>query len=61
VRGHWELDVNFREDTNRVYKDHAPANLSIIRHMALNLIRQDPAKGSFKNKRRKAGWNKDYF
>jgi predicted transposase YbfD/YdcC len=38
---HWTLDVTFREDESRVRKDHAPTNFSLIRKLALNLLRAD--------------------
>lgn len=38
---HWTLDVTFREDESRVRKDHAPRNFSLIRKLALNLLRAD--------------------
>ena len=36
---HWQLDVSFREDESRVRRDHAPANLSVIRRFALGLLK----------------------
>jgi len=46
---HWVLDVAFNEDASRIRKDHAPENLSLIRHVALNLLRQDTsAQGGIK-------------
>jgi predicted transposase YbfD/YdcC len=38
---HWSLDVVFREDEARTRKDHAPANLSCVRKIALSLLRND--------------------
>jgi predicted transposase YbfD/YdcC len=38
---HWGLDVAFREDDCRVRTGHAPENLAVLRHIALNLLRQD--------------------
>lgn len=59
---HWVLDVAFKEDACRVRKDHAPENLALIRHVALNLLRQDSsAKGGIKAKRLKAGWDDAYL
>lgn len=59
---HWVLDVAFNEDDSRIRKDHAPENLALIRHVALNLLRQDAAgKGGIKAKRLKAGWDNDYL
>ena len=36
---HWVLDMVFRDDECRLRTDHAPANFTTIKHMALNLIR----------------------
>jgi predicted transposase YbfD/YdcC len=59
---HWVLDVAFNEDDSRIRKDNAPENLAIIRHIALNLLKQDKTlKGSIKNKRKLAGWDNDYL
>ena len=58
---HWVLDVGFREDAARNRKDHAPQNLAIIRKLALNLIRQNPDKGSVKGKIKRAGWNEPFL
>lgn len=59
---HWVLDVAFQEDASRIRKDHAPANLAVVCHIALNLLRQDPsAKGGIKAKRLQAGWDNDYL
>ncbi|HEC14897.1 MAG TPA: ISAs1 family transposase [Rhodospirillales bacterium] len=38
---HWALDVTFREDSCRSRKDNAPLNLSLVRKIALNLIKKD--------------------
>lgn len=43
-RLHWVLDVAFREDDCRVRVGHAPENLAIIRHFALNLLRKEPSR-----------------
>jgi predicted transposase YbfD/YdcC len=59
---HWVLDVAFNEDQSRVRKDHAPANLAVLRQMAVNLLKQEKsAKGGIKAKRLQAGWNDDYL
>ena len=59
---HWVLDIAFNEDRSRVRKDHAPANLAVLRHMAVNLLKQETsAKGGIKAKRLQAGWNQDYL
>jgi predicted transposase YbfD/YdcC len=38
---HWQLDVSFREDACRVRRDHAPANLSVIRRFTLGLLKRE--------------------
>ena len=59
---HWVLDMAFNEDASRVRKDHAPENLALIRHVAVNLLRQDTsAKVGIKAKRLKAGWDNAYL
>ena len=59
---HWELDIAFNEDHSRVRKDNAPHNFAILRHMALNLLKQEKtAKGGIKAKRLQCGWNMDYL
>lgn len=58
---HWVLDVAFLEDAVRSRKDNAPQNLALIRKLALNLIRQNPDKGSIKGKIKRAAWNDDFL
>jgi predicted transposase YbfD/YdcC len=60
-RQHWVLDMAFREDESRVRTGHGAENLAVIRRIALNLIRQDHAKGSVHSKRLKAAWDQDYL
>lgn len=43
-RLHWVLDMTFREDDSRVRVGHAPENLAIVRHLALNLLRQESSR-----------------
>ena len=55
---HWVLDVSFAEDQSRVRKDHAPANLGLLRRMALSLLKQVKGrKGGIHARRMEAGWD----
>lgn len=59
---HWVLDVSFDEDACRIRKDYAPQNLSMLRHIALNLLGQDKStKAGIAAKRKKAGWDDTYL
>jgi predicted transposase YbfD/YdcC len=63
---HWVLDVAFHEDQSRIRKDHAPENMATLRHIALNLLKQDKASDKvsrvgIKSRRLKAGWNETYL
>lgn len=59
---HWVLDIAFHEDASRVRKDHAPQNLATLRHIALNLLKQDHSvKVGVAAKRKMAGWDNDYL
>ncbi len=59
---HWTIDLAFREDESRIRTGHAPANLAVMRHIALNLIRSDTArKVGVRASRLKAGWNTTYL
>ena len=58
---HWILDMIFRDDECRVSTNHAPANFTTIKHMALNLIRRAPGKDSFRLKRKIAAWDDEFL
>ena len=59
---HWVLDVALNEDHSRVRKDQAPENLAVLRHIALNLLKQEKtAKGGIHARQLQAGWKEDYL
>ena len=59
---HWVLDVTFREDDCRVRDRTAAANFAMLRKIAINLIKQDPAaRTSLKARRKKAAWDNKYM
>ena len=57
---HWCLDVTFREDDSRIRTGNAPAIMSTLRHICLNLLKKESSKLSIKQKRLKAAWNDDF-
>ena len=59
---HWILDVAFREDDSRLRKGNGPQNFAVLRHIALNLLKQErTGKGGTKTKRLRAGWDESYL
>lgn len=59
---HWQLDVSFNEDSNRLRSGYAAENLSLMNKVALNLLKNESSvKLGVKNKRLKAGWDNDYM
>lgn len=59
---HWCLDIAFREDECRIREGHAAENLAVLRHIALNLLKQDSSvKLGIKSKRKLAGWDNNYL
>jgi len=53
---HWQLDVVIREDYSRSRKDNGPANLAVLRRLALNVLRADPRTIPLSHKRLGARW-----
>ncbi|MEF2072791.1 ISAs1 family transposase, partial [Consotaella aegiceratis] len=60
-RLHWVLDVTFADDQSRLRKGHGAKNMAVVRHFALNLIRNATDKNSLKTRRKLAGWSTDYL
>lgn len=70
VRSHWGienqlhyvLDVTFHEDQSRIRAGYAAENVAVLRHIALNLLRQQTVKRkSIKGRRLKAAWDPDFL
>lgn len=62
-RVHWVLDVAFHEDASRIRAGYAAENLSVLRHIALNVLQRHPTKrgASIRTRRLKAGWDRAYL
>jgi predicted transposase YbfD/YdcC len=58
---HWQLDVSFDEDNNRVTKRHGAENLSLLRKLALTLLKRHPDKRSIACKRLAAAFNPNFL
>lgn len=59
---HWVLDVAFQEDHHQLRKEHGPENFAVLRHIALNLLKQEHSvKAGIKAKRLRAGWDNAYL
>jgi len=58
---HWQLDVTFGEDHNRVSKRNAAENLALVRRLTLSLLQAHPAKLSIAKKRFAAALDPDFL
>lgn len=60
-RLHWVLDVVFHDDLVRLRSGHGPENIAIVKHMAMNLVRNPKDKHSLKVRRKLASLNHAYL
>lgn len=59
---HWCLDIAFGEDQSRMRSGNEAENMNLIRHMCLNMLKQEKTvKMGLKSKRKKCGWDKEYL
>lgn len=70
VRGHWAienelhwcLDIGFREDNCQVREAVSAENLATLRHIGINLLKQEKSTTrGIEGKRKKAGWDENYL
>ncbi len=58
---HWSLDMTFREDESRIRKQSAPDNFGVIRHICINLLKQEKTcKRGLQGKRYRASMDTKY-
>lgn len=60
-RLHWVLDVVFHDDLARLRSGNGPQNMAVVKHMAMNLVRNPKDKHSLKVRRKLANLNPDYL
>ena len=53
--------MTFKDDLARVRKGHGAKNMAVVRHFAINLVRNAKDKRSLKVRRKLAGWCTDYL
>ena len=59
---HWVLDVSFDEDACRIRKEQGAQTFSVLRHIALNMLkRESQHKRGIKARRKRAGWDRTYL
>lgn len=59
---HWVLDVTFNEDHCRIRDRNAVQNFSLLRKIAINLVRRhQTSKASLKGRRKMAAWDNRYM
>jgi predicted transposase YbfD/YdcC len=60
-RLHWVLDVVFHDDLARLRTANGPHSMAVIKHIAMNLVRNPKDRHSLKNRRKLANLNQDYL
>lgn len=60
-RLHWVLDVVFHDDLARLRTGHGPQNMAIVKHMAMNMLRNPKDKHSLKVRKKVAAIDEDYM
>lgn len=53
--------MTFREDYSRIRKDHSAENMAVVRHIAINVLQNFPAKISLSRKRRRRAYDDAFF
>jgi predicted transposase YbfD/YdcC len=60
-RLHWVLDVVFHDDLARLRSENGPENMAVVKHMAMNLVRNPKDHHSLKVRRKLANLNLQYL
>lgn len=60
-RLHWVLDVVFHDDLARLRTGAGPQNMAVVKHIAMNMVRNPTDKHSLKVRRKRANLDPDYL
>jgi predicted transposase YbfD/YdcC len=60
-RLHWVLDAVFHDDLERLRSLNGPQNMAVVKHMAMNLVRNPKDKHSLKVRRKLANLDPGYL
>ncbi len=60
-RPHWVLNVVIHDNLARPRSGFGPQNMTVVKHMAMNLVRDPNDKHSLKVRRKLANLNPDYL
>lgn len=60
-RLHWVLDVVFHDDLTRLRTGSGPQIMAVVKHIAMNLVRNPNDKHSLKVRRKRANLDPDYL
>ena len=58
---HWSLDVTMNEDGDKKWAEESAKNCSLLRQMALNLLKKEPTKKSIRRKQKMAAMDNSYL
>lgn len=58
---HWSLDVAMNEDGDQRWAEESAKNFSLLRQMALNLLKNEPTKKSIRRKQKMAAMDNGYL
>ncbi len=59
---HRELDIGFRKDESRMRAENAAENVNVLRHIGINLLKQEKScKLGIASKRKKCDYDSDYL
>lgn len=58
---HWVLDMTMKEDDCQIYRENAAQNIAILRHIAVNMLREEKTKLSIRLKMKRIWMKTDYL